>query len=374
MTSWYELEKRLGQDDLTRFIETDVKPIIEELDFERDAEAHKKAMKALERAMTFGFFGGGVLFFFLAVSLPDSWWSIPLKFICFPVFIFGGVALTAWLNRDALMAILLKAKAHFLMRSAALAKLAEKLDLTYVATPGGAPEALKVLAKFKFMPKRFNELIELMDSHGGQDDVVAQAVASGLMTHNVYVIGNDEAKAKFNESAGYGQTFEDGFSGVRNGVSFSALEWVEKVDEAPDKYHLLVFLKPPHRLHGSTHFRSRKTPWPKPVSPKTYSDVDIVPDTFNDHFRLRTTDQVEARTIFNPAVVERVLALAHGQPFRAVAEDVGLVFDFVGDNRFAMVDLASGDWNDDSIKQSVTDIAELLELVDVLAHAFMVRD
>lgn len=373
MASWYELEKRLGHDDLTHFVEAEVKPIIEEFDFDADLEAQKKARKALEAAMTFGFFGGGLAFFFLAVMLPDTWWSVPLKLICFPLFVFGGVGLVAWLNRDAIMKMLLRAKSNFLMRSAALAKVAEKLDLTYVATPGGAPEALKVLSKFKFMPKRFNELIELLDSHGGQDDVVAQAVASGLMTHNVYVIGDDEAKAKFNENAGYGQTFEDGFSGVRNGVSFSALEWVEKVDEAPDRYHLLVFLKPPYRLHGSTHFRSRKTPWPKPVAPKTYGDVDIVPDTFNEHFRLRTTDQVEARTIFNPAVVERVLAMAHGQPFRAVAEDVGLVFDFVGENRFAMVDLLTGDWDDDTIRRSVTDIAELLELVDVLAHAFMVR-
>ena len=102
--------------------------------------------------------------------------------------------------------------------------------------------------------------------------------------------------------------------------------------------------------------------------------MDLVPDTFNEYFRLRSTDQVEARTIFNPAVVERVLALAHGQPFRAVAQEEGLVFDFVGDNRFALIDLKTGEWNDETIKQSVTDVAELLELVDTLAHAFMVRD
>lgn len=374
MATWHELERRLGHDDLTQFVERDVKPVIGELDTVTYVETQTKALKSLQISFTIAFFAFFISFSVLATSLPEAWWSIPLTFICFPLMFFGSLALAAWLRRDALVTVLLKAKANFIARSAALSKLAEKVGLTYVATPGGAPESLKVLARLKFMPKRFNELIEVLDAHGGQEEAVETAIESGLLAGDVVVLGNQEQKDRYYRQTAMGHSFEDGFTGERNGIRFSAFEWIETVDKAPDRYHLLIVFKPPVRLLGSTHLRSRNTRWPKLESEQPYGLVDLVPDTFNEYFRLRSTDQVEARTIFNPAVVERVLALAHGQPFRAVAQEEGLVFDFVGDNRFALIDLKTGEWNDETIKQSVTDVAELLELVDTLAHAFMVRD
>ena len=89
--------------------------------------------------------------------------------------------------------------------------------------------------------------------------------------------------------------------------------------------------------------------------------------------RLRSSDQVEARTIFNPAVVERVLKLAHDMPFRAVAAGNFLILDIVGDNRFSVIELATGKWSRQRIEDALRDVAELLELVDEAAHTFMIR-
>ncbi|MEL6285758.1 MAG: hypothetical protein AAFQ18_06065, partial [Pseudomonadota bacterium] len=81
-------------------------------------------------------------------------------------------------------------------------------------------------------------------------------------------------------------------------------------------------------------------------------------------------DQVEARTLFDPRVVERLLAVAHGQSFRAVARNRHLVFDVEGEDRFALLDANTGAWDDTTLRRGLTDLVETLELVDALATTF----
>jgi hypothetical protein len=165
---------------------------------------------------------------------------------------------------------------------------------------------------------------------------------------------------------------EDGFEGTRAGLTFSMFEWVESVSEAPDIYHLVIVLEAPLRLHGVTHLRARKTSWPQDPNGTPMQDVDLGPRSFDALYRLKASDQVEARAIFNPAVIERVIALANGGPFRAVARQQHLVFDFAGEaNRFHLIDLITGHWSDNTVRQTHADLAEALALVDALGHAFM---
>ncbi|MAP95451.1 MAG: hypothetical protein CMK07_10910 [Ponticaulis sp.] len=371
---WKTLESRLGVEGLEDFNQREVVARLEDLEATSDIESHQKAIKALSGAFGFAFFGFFICFSVLAMAVPDYWWTIVLKFVLFPVMFFGFLAIAAFLKRDTLMKVLFRAQETFIVRSAALTSLAEKLGLTYVPAPGGAPESLKALAKLKFLSKRLNALTDLLDAHGGQEDTVEAAIASGLIVPDTVVLGSEEDKARFYRQTAMGQAFEDGFEGQIGDIRFSAMEWIETVDEAPDRYHLLVALKAPFRLQGVTQFRARKTPWPKHPDEGRLEDVDLVPDTFNAHFRLRSSDQVEARTLFHPAVVERVLALAHGDPFRAVAQGNWLLIDIVGDNRFNLVDIRTGVWSHDTIRQTYEDIADLREFVEIMAHAFTLRE
>lgn len=150
-------------------------------------------------------------------------------------------------------------------------------------------------------------------------------------------------------------------------------EWVERVSEAPDIHHLMIVLKAPFKLSGVTELRSRKISWLRGVDKSGLNEVSLEAVRFTDHFRLRSTDQIESRALFNPAVIERVLALADRGKFRAVASGDHLVFAFEGTDRFALLDLGTGKWDDGSIRRGLTDLADALGLVDALAHAFMVR-
>ena len=373
--SWDELADRLKDKSLKVFSDRAVAGPLYQVTRQNDGDAAKAALKTLQGDFTKGFIVFFITFAILMTVTPDTFLGIAALFILFPVMFFGTFALVAWFRRDTLVTFLTAAKGNFLARASALSAMAERLDLSYVASPGGAPQTLKILSKLNFVSGRLRDLIDTLDENGGLDEAVEAAVASGMLVPDVVVLGGSEAqKARYYRQSALGHAFEDGFEGERNGIRFSAFEWIESVDDAPDKYHLLLVLNAPYRLHGVTQLRSRGTPWSKPVTERELNDVQLVPATFNDHFRLRSTDQVEARTIFNPAVVARILALAHGEPFRAVASGEHLVINFEGQNRFNLLDLQTGAWSDESIRETWSDIADLLTVTDEMAHAFMVRD
>lgn len=373
MEDYQTIGTRLGIDDLSGFVRDDVRAPLSDMPDQLKPNEKDPAIESMKRTMSFAFFGFSFFFAVIAFLVPDTWWSVPMKVILFPTMFIGAIFGTLWLKRATVSKILLKTQGRFITRAKILDKLAKRLGLTYVPSPGGAPESLKILAKMRIVKDITDPIIDLLDRHGGMDDAVSAATNSGLLTADVVVMGNKAQKARYYRQSALGHAFEDGFEGERAGVTFSAFEWIEKVDEAPDKYHLLLVLKAPQRLQGVTQLRSRKTPWPKGLDDPHMGEVQLVPASFNEKFRLRGSDQVEARTIFNPAVVERVLALAHGETFRAVARGDCLVLDIVGENRFNLVDLHTGEWSENHIRQTLTDMAEMLDFVDAAAHAFMVR-
>ena len=373
-TDWTDLEARLNFSGIGDFVDTEIRPklvSLSEMATTFDQEAIKKQ---LGRSFSIAFFGFGIAFFVIAVGLPDHWWMVVLKFILFPILFLGSLLLAAWLERKRLGLLILQTSQNFITRSQVLDAVSQRLGLVYVPSPGGAPQSLKLLTKTGLFNSLTGPIVDLLDRHGGMDDAVEAAIDSGLLAPDTVVLGSEEQRARYYRQTALGHSFEDGFEGQRHGVGFSAFEWIETVEDADDKYHLILVLNAPHRLTGTTQLRSRKTPWPKRLDDIDFQPVQLVPESFNEKFRLRSTDQVEARTIFNPAVVERVLELAHGETFRAVAREKHLVLDIVGDNRFNMVDLHTGVWTDDQIRRSLTDIAEMLEFVDAVSHAFMVSD
>ena len=367
---WDQIEQTDGFAGLRAHAETEVVPLLADVDL-RPVDA-KALTGRISRAMTGGFIFFVISFLIAQGLLPDTWWGETLVFILFPLLFIGSILGAVLLFRRSLVRVLIDAKMRFLIRGKALSALSAPLGLTYVATPGGAPGALKWLAQQSWAPKELRDLTTTFEEVGGMDEAVAAARGAGLMVEsNVYVVGSKEQKERYQQMAATQATVEDGFHGVRRGIAFDMFEWVERVDEAPDIHHLVIVLEAPLELHGITHLRARKGAWPQEASDVRFEEVDLGPKAFDAAYRLRSTDQVEARALFNPAVIERVIDLAHGGRFRGAAKGRRLVFDFPGTNRFNLVDVVTGEWSEDTLRQTASDMAEALTLVDTLAHAFM---
>jgi hypothetical protein len=305
--------------------------------------------------------------------LPDSGWGEVLSFILFPLLFIFNIALALFLLRGRLTKLFVEAQARLAVKAEALTTIITPLGLSYVPAPGGPQKGLEWIAKQSWAPPEFRAATEALRSAGGMEKAVETVRDCGLFIEsNVYVVGSPEQKAKYAELAADNTRIEDGFEGRHAGLAMSMFEWMESVEDAPDIPHLVIVLEAPFTLHGVTQLRARKTSWPQDPQGRAVLEVDLGPKAFDAVYRLRASDQVEARAIFNPAVIERVIALAHGGKFRAVAQANDLVFDFAGGpNRFQLVDLLTGVWNDETLLQTHVDLAETLALVEVLGHAFM---
>lgn len=367
---WDDIEQAEGFAGLRAHADAEVVPLLNDADM-RPMDG-KKLKGRISGVLTGGFIFFVISFLIIQGLLPNTWWGETLVFILFPVLFFGSFVSALFLFRRTLVNVLLDAKRRFLIRGKALAVLCAPLGLSYVPTPGGSPGALKWLAQQSWAPAELRNLATTFDEAGGMDEAVAAARETGLMVEsNVYVVGSKEQKERYQELAARQATIEDGFHGVRRGVAFDMFEWVERVEDAPDIHHLVIVLDAPFDLHGVTQLRARKTSWPQEASGVRFADVDLGPKAFDAAYRLRATDQVEARAIFNPAVIERVIGLAHDGKFRGVAKGRRLVFDFPGVNRFNLVDVVNGAWSEETLRQTISDLTEALTLVDTLAHAFM---
>ncbi|MFN4024285.1 MAG: DUF3137 domain-containing protein [Hyphomonas sp.] len=367
---WDEIERVDGFSGLKAHAEARVLPILSESDLKPAGAS--KLQKRLGRAVTIGFFSFAACFIVIQAFLPDNLFGGILRFLLFPVLFFGCVIGALYFVRRTLLEVLLQTKRIFFVRGRALTVLAEPLGLSYVATPGGIPGPVKWLMEQSWAPAEIKAFADPFDEAGGMDEAVAAARDAGLMVEaNVYVIGSAEQKEKYQKMAASQAPVEDGFHGRRSGIDFEMFEWIERVEKAPDIHHLVIVLEAPLDLHGITQLRARRTGWPQEAADVRFLDIDLGPRAFGERYRLRSTDQVEARQIFNPAVIERVIELAHDGKFRAVAKGRRLVFDFPGPNRFNLVDLMSGEWSEESLRQTASDLAEALALVETLAHAFM---
>jgi hypothetical protein len=368
---WDRIESQEGFAGAEAFAAREVRPVLERVKL--DPINPERQKKIVGRFMIVPFVLFGATFFTLDMLLPDSGWFEFLQFLLFPILFIGYMAAGLFLMRGQLAKLFVEAQARLALKAEAMNRIAAPLGLKYVPAPGGAPKGLEWLSQQSWAPAILREATVSLNAAGGMDDAVAVVRESGLLIEgNTYVFGTPEQKAKYNEQASGMRQIEDGFEGKRAGLDFSMFEWVESVSDAPDVYHLMIVLAAPLRLHGVTQLRARKTSWPQDPNGTPMQDVDLGPKAFDALYKLRSSDQVEARAIFNPAVIERVIALAHGNPFRAVARAGHLVFDFASEaNRFHLIDLITGVWNDETLNQTYSDLAEALALVDTLGHAFM---
>ncbi len=370
-TGWADIEQHAGFAGAEARAAAELRPILERVKI--DSIDPARQTKIISRAMTTAFFAFGGTFFALEFILPKgAGWEF-LQFLLFPILFIAYLAMALFLVRGQLAKLVVEAQARVGLKAEAMSRITAPLGVRYVPAPGGAPKGLEWLARQSWAPAILRDATASLNAAGGMDEAVAIVRDSGLLLEgNTYVVGTPEQKAKLNEQASSMRQIEDGFEGMRSGLTFSMFEWVESVEDAPDIYHLVIVLEAPLRLHGVTHLRARKSGWPQDPNGTALQDVDLGPKAFDALYRLRASDQVEARAIFNPAVIERVIALAHGGKFRAVARAGHLVFDFPGEtNRFRLLDLITGEWGDDTIRQTHADLAEALALVDALGHAFM---
>lgn len=337
MSDWAAIEARLNIQDLQDFIAREIVPLTPLLD--NTATDKKKPRDGLDLPASVAFIGFIITFLILMVTTPDNLLGNIFKFVAFLPLFFLWLAGSFYLFRHRIAAHIIKRNVWFIARSKALAKIAETLSLTYVASPGGAPLPLQMMAKYDWVPSAFKDAEHILNDHGGMDEALEIAHKSGAMMGTGVVIGTREQVEASNAKAAAHIKVEDGFYGERNGAPFSAFEWIEDGDESADIYHLVMVYKTPRRLYGVTQLRSRHTGWQKHNEAAALKPIALVAPAFEDRFRLRSTDQVEARMLFDPAVLEKVAGLAHGEKVRAVAFEDHLVIDVAGKDRFALIDL-----------------------------------
>lgn len=372
ISDWTSIEARLNIHDLQGFIAREIVPLTASLD-DTVIDKKKKPHTGGDLSMTVTFIGFSVTFFILMVTIPDNLWGNIVKFGAFFPLFFLWLAGSIYLFRHRIAAQMVERNAWFIARSKALTKIADTLGLNYVASPGGAPLPLQMLTAYDWVPSAFKDTEHILNEHGGMDEALAIAHQSGAMMAAAVVIGPREQVEASNAMAAASIKVEDGFYGERNGAAFSAFEWIEKGNESPDIYHLVIVFKTPRRLYGTTQLRTRRTAWPKPIDAAALKPVRLVAPAFEDRFRLRSSDQVEARTLFDPAVLEKVADLARGEKVRAVAFEDHLVIDVAGRDRFALIDLNTGECSEDSIRASLVNIADMLDLADAVSRAFRLQ-
>lgn len=367
--NWKSLEARLGLKGLRSHVENDVLPQLRRLG---PKSRHSETVKAMTLPFFAAFLLFGVLFMTLDTRLPESWPYIVLRFVIFFPLFFGLMGLTGLLFRKRIKKFIVQGKDIFLVRSRILKDTAQRLGLEFVPLPGGPSKGLRTFANWKFAPEIIKEAVEIMEDHGGMEaesDIIRR---SGLADPDTYVLGSDDSKSNFYEQWQANLQFEDGFRGVRSGLGFNVMEWSE-INDDTTIHHLMLSLKLPRPISGRVEFRNKQGHWPYSKSEYNFQPVSLISSKFRRAWKVRATDQVESRFIFDPLVIERLTAFAHDAPLRGAVFDQNLVIDVIGKNRFELIDLITGEWSEASLARTYEDIAEMLELVDAIAHVFSVK-
>lgn len=261
-------------------------------------------------------------------------------------------------------------------RQSVFEPLIKPLGLTYVAAPGGGQGIVAQQSQEGPFQQTFGKLFAALETYNGQEQAVAAARASGLveLATVIHISTADEATKKARET---GLTrLEDGFSGTHKGLSFDAFEVVRSPRNTSDgateaaQHALLLVLALPRPLQSTTQVRSRNIGWHKAGDAERLQTVSLESNDFEDAFRVRSNDQVEARFVFTPDVMVRILELAHGEQIRATAQGDHLVIAFEGPNRFDLTSADTGLEGDAAIRLAVQQIAEMLDLVEAVAGVF----
>lgn len=261
-------------------------------------------------------------------------------------------------------------------RQSVFTPIADHLNLSYIAVPGGGAGLVHQQSQEGLFQSTFSKLYEAFEAYSGQEQAVEVARASGLvkLVTVIHIGTADEATKKARET---GLTrLEDGFSGTHGGLAFDAFEVVRssrRTDDGttyPAEHALLVVLNLPRTLYGTTQVRSRKIGWHKKGEAERLERVSLESNEFDDAFRVRSNDQVEARFVFTPDVMERMRELAHGDPIRATAQGDHLVVAIEGPNRFDLTSEDTGLDGDAAVRLAIQQIGELFDFVDAVGRVF----
>jgi hypothetical protein len=304
--------------------------------------------------------------------LPNSVLGEIATLIAFPVLFISSMILTAFLCRHRIAEALLIGRDNFLIRTEALTALCARLGLEYIPIPGGPNKPTKYLASLRHCPQILKDFCAIMDDHGGFDDVAEIIRGSGLALPRETILASEKNREEIYKRQVESQQFEDGVKGTVDGIPFSALEWTENLNEST-RHHLLIVLKLPTRLMGRVEFKNKAGRWPAAMPKWKKQPVSLISKAFTKNYSVRACDQVEARLIFDPAVIERLTTYAASDAVCGIAFDNHLVVDLVGRNRFDLLNLASGDWSRDTIQTTLDDIEELREFVQTVSRAFAVK-
>jgi len=371
--SWPDIEAVSGFENAQSFSREHIHPVLE-AGAVNAKEPSKHILEAFKVPMFVGFIAAVIISNIISGILPGGFLSTAFFFILFPLVFIGCAMLGARLMKDKIIDLIATSKANFITRAKAMTQIADFLDLSYVPVPGGAPSTLKSFSNWVGKPQRLEALIALLDKGGGLNEAIDTAQRAGLLLSNTIILAKQEDKERMVRQQIEMQGLQDGFYGTHKGVRFSAFEWVQTMSEADDIFHLVLVLPPPARLHSITELRTRNTDWPYSGTKHDFDPVEFGARAFNDAFKVRSTDQTEARQVFNPATMERVIALAGENTLRAVAFPEGLVLDIQGTDRFAISNIVTGAWSNDTVQQTFSDLADLLHFIETSAHSFLVPD
>lgn len=356
--------------EIERLIEAEIKPLLAQVKQEKLTKDGTPQQLKLPVFLGFGIFIA--LFIGTKIALPNNGIGEVLTFIAFPILFFGTFLAMGFLFRDRLAELFVKGKHNFLLRTKIMVKLSTALGLDYIAVPGGPSPSLKTFANWSKCPQVIKDAVKVMEENSGLGDASDIIRASGLAVPNAVFIGSEDSKARYFEENLDEQQFEDGFTGVRGNIPFAAVEWTERDDDF-STHHLLIALTLPTKLTGRVEFKNKAGKWPMTHPQRKHDKVKLLSRQFAKAYQVRADDQMEARLIFDPAVIERLTAYSAHGAVRGVAFENHLVVDLIGDNRFDILDVMTGEHNEDRIRKTLNDFDDMLGFVDAISAAFPVK-
>jgi len=359
-----------SQPELTRFIEHKIAPIL--MRAKTDSALHPDKSKKIVAPFMIGMVSFMAIFGLVNLALPNTFFGEALSIIAFPILFLAVMALTLFLSRHRIAEVLLATRDNFLIRSEALTALSKEMGLAYIPIPGGPSETIKAFARWRYCPQLLKDFAELMDDHGGFDDVSDTIRQSGLAVPREAILASDKNKANIYQRQVGAAQFEDGIKGEINGIAFSALEWTESQDEST-RHHLLIVLQLPTTLAGRVEFKNKAGKWPVKSPDYKGKPVSLISKAFAKQYQVRASDQMEGRLIFDPAVIEKLTAFTSTDEICGVAFESHLVVDLIGRNRFDILDVVTGEWSEDSIQTTLDDFNEVIDFAATVSRTFSVK-
>ena len=101
--------------------------------------------------------------------------------------------------------------------------------------------------------------------------------------------------------------------------------------------------------------------------------VSLISKAFTKQYQVRACNQMEARLVFDPHVIEKLSAYSETEAVCGIAFENNLVVDLEGRNRFDILDLVTGEWSKETVQTTLDDFTELYEFAESISRAFSVK-